>query len=68
MSARSRRSAGSGVWDARTARNLGLPFVGIGSGARAARLAAEGARHVVEDFTDLDRFLGCLDAAEVPRQ
>lgn len=45
---------GDGVWDARACRALGIPFIGIGVGERAARLAAEGAVRVFEDYSDTD--------------
>lgn len=55
---------GDGLWDVKTARVLGLPFIGVGSGPAAARLEAAGARHIVADFTDTDRLLRLLDSAE----
>lgn len=61
-------SVGDGLWDVRTARNLGLPFIGVGQGARAQSLQAAGAKHVVADFRDLSGFLAFLDAAETPQQ
>jgi phosphoglycolate phosphatase-like HAD superfamily hydrolase len=51
---------GDGVWDARACRALGIPFIGIGSGARAARLASEGAIRVFQDLSDSDLFLESL--------
>jgi phosphoglycolate phosphatase-like HAD superfamily hydrolase len=59
-------SVGDGVWDVRTAANLGLPFVGVAEGEGAARLRAAGARHIIEHFEDVDRFFAYLDAAETP--
>ena len=47
---------GDGVWDARACRNVGIPFVGIGTGIRATRLSAEGAVCVFPDFSDTDLF------------
>ena len=44
-------------WDVRVATNLELDFVGIGSGQQAERLLECGTKHVIEDFTDVDRFL-----------
>jgi phosphoglycolate phosphatase-like HAD superfamily hydrolase len=52
---------GDGVWDARACRTVGIPFVGIGEGARAEKLIAEGAAGVVSDFSDRDLFLHYLD-------
>ncbi|MCD6048812.1 MAG: hypothetical protein K0Q55_215 [Verrucomicrobia bacterium] len=51
---------GDGVWDARACRALGWPFLGIGSGARATRLQAEGAVAVLPDLSDQARFLEVL--------
>jgi phosphoglycolate phosphatase-like HAD superfamily hydrolase len=48
---------GDGVWDARACRSVGVPFIGIGTGGRAARLSAEGAVRVLPDFSDADIFL-----------
>jgi phosphoglycolate phosphatase-like HAD superfamily hydrolase len=61
-------SVGDGVWDVRTAARLGLAFVGVGSGARAEMLRGAGAKHVIPDFEDADRFFLCLEEAEAPRQ
>ena len=44
---------GDGVWDYHAARALGIGFVGIASGARAASLRAAGARRILPDFTDV---------------
>jgi phosphoglycolate phosphatase-like HAD superfamily hydrolase len=57
---------GDGVWDVKTTRGLGMPFLGVGDEARAAKLRAEGARHFIPDFRDYERFLSALAAAEVP--
>jgi len=43
---------GDGAWDVRAARELGWGFVGIGSGAAAARLRALGAELVFPDYRD----------------
>lgn len=56
---------GDAVWDVKSCAALGLPFVGIGTGARAERLHAAGATTVLADFTG--GFLGALDAATAPR-
>ena len=57
---------GDAVWDVRTARSLGYPCIGIATGKRAARLAAEGASHVVADFCDHEAFLKALEDAALP--
>jgi phosphoglycolate phosphatase-like HAD superfamily hydrolase len=59
-------SVGDGIWDVRTAARLGLAFVGVGSGARAGMLREAGAKHIIPDFEDTDRFFGFLEEAEVP--
>ncbi len=60
-------SVGDGLWDVRTAANLGLDFVGIASGERAARLTEAGARHIVSDYRDLNGFFAFLNLAEPPQ-
>jgi len=52
---------GDGVWDARASRALGIPFIGIGSGVRAARLASEGAVRVFQDFSEDGLLLETLE-------
>jgi phosphoglycolate phosphatase-like HAD superfamily hydrolase len=52
---------GDAVWDARACRVLGIPFIGIGSGVRAARLASEGAVRVFQDYSNADLFFESLD-------
>lgn len=51
---------GDGVWDARACRSVGIPFIGVATDGRAARLAAEGAVCVLPDFSDMDIFLRCV--------
>jgi len=51
---------GDGVWDALACRALNIPFIGIASGERAARLASEGAVRVFEDYLESDLFLESL--------
>ncbi len=58
---------GDGVWDVYTATRLGLPCIGVGSGAGAERLAAAGAARVVADFTDLAAILNALENATPPK-
>ena len=57
---------GDAVWDVRTAASLGLPCIGVGTGAGAQRLAAAGAARVVPDFTDLAAILNALEDATPP--
>jgi phosphoglycolate phosphatase-like HAD superfamily hydrolase len=51
---------GDGVWDARAGRNIGVPFIGVGTDGRALRLSEEGAVCVFPDFSDTDLFLSSL--------
>ncbi|MGH9800873.1 MAG: HAD family hydrolase [Blastocatellia bacterium] len=60
-------SVGDGLWDVKTAINLGLPFVGIGSGKRAQVLNQAGARHIVGDYRNLDGFFEFLNLAAMPQ-
>ena len=59
-------SIGDAPWDVRTAEDLGLPFVGIARGERAARLRAAGATTVLDNL-DLPAFHDALDRATVPK-
>lgn len=59
-------SVGDAPWDVRTARSLGLPFVGIATGSLADRLRAEGARTIVPDFSDAAAVLAALSSAASP--
>ena len=51
---------GDDVWDARACRNVGVPFIGVGTGGRASRLSEEGAVCVFPDFSDTDLFFSSL--------
>jgi len=51
---------GDGWWDVRTARNLNLPFVGVGG-------AAEGAAESIVDFSDPEEVLAVMMRARPPR-
>ena len=57
---------GDAVWDGRTCSALGMPFVGVGSGARAERLRAAGAVTVLPDLSALDSLRRALEAARTP--
>jgi phosphoglycolate phosphatase-like HAD superfamily hydrolase len=59
-------SVGDGPWDVRTARALELPFVGVGTGARAERLRAAGASTLLPDLQRWDDVLAALELATVP--
>jgi phosphoglycolate phosphatase-like HAD superfamily hydrolase len=59
-------SVGDGVWDVRAAAALRWPFVGIGAGARAARLRAAGASHVLRDLSDITLLCDALERASIP--
>lgn len=51
---------GDGWWDVRTARNLKLPFIGVGD-------AAEGAAESIADFSDPEAVLAAMIRARPPR-
>jgi phosphoglycolate phosphatase-like HAD superfamily hydrolase len=59
-------SVGDGVWDVRTARNLGIPFVGVAQREKAARLIEAGATTVLPDLQRWDEVLVALETAAVP--
>ncbi len=58
---------GDAPWDVRTARRLGLPFLGVGGGRTALRLRQEGADGMIQDFSDFDRVMEALENAVTPR-
>lgn len=60
-------SIGDGVWDAATAATLALPFIGIATGEKAARLRHAGADIVFPDYQNISEFLSALTAANAPR-
>jgi phosphoglycolate phosphatase-like HAD superfamily hydrolase len=51
---------GDGVWDFKTARELGWGFIGIGSGQRADQLRAAGAATVIPNYRNTGAFLRLL--------
>jgi phosphoglycolate phosphatase-like HAD superfamily hydrolase len=53
-------SVGDGPWDARTAAELGMPFIGVANEEKAQALIELGARTVVPDFVDVQRFMKAL--------
>jgi phosphoglycolate phosphatase-like HAD superfamily hydrolase len=57
---------GDAIWDLVTTRAIGMPFVGIARGARAERLVANGAHHVLPDYVDGAAFLDAVAAARPP--
>lgn len=59
-------SVGDAPWDVRTARSLGLPFVGISAGAREERLRSAGAGTVLPHLADSAAVLAALSAASIP--
>ncbi|MBC8753165.1 HAD family hydrolase [Kordia sp. YSTF-M3] len=46
-------SLGDGVWDVKTAKNLGIEFIGIGEGNQE-KLASHGVKHHFENFEKFD--------------
>lgn len=59
-------SIGDAPWDVRTARRLGLPFIGMRAHRDAVALGEWGASHVLSDYTDFGSLLRCLAEAQVP--
>ena len=59
-------SIGDGLWDVRAARELNLPFIGIGAGDRAWRLREAGTTWVFADYTDLPAVRAALANAACP--
>jgi phosphoglycolate phosphatase-like HAD superfamily hydrolase len=57
---------GDGVWDVRTAAQLGWAMVGVGSGERATRLRAAGANVVIPHFEDKVAFANAIQQATAP--
>ena len=57
-------SIGDGVWDVKTAKNLGLDFIGIAGGEHAEGLRKEGAEFIIEDFRDYELFIENLNRGE----
>jgi phosphoglycolate phosphatase-like HAD superfamily hydrolase len=51
---------GDGTWDAAAARELGIGFIGIGSGEGAQRLRAAGAEQVFPDYRDRKSMLHAM--------
>jgi phosphoglycolate phosphatase-like HAD superfamily hydrolase len=51
---------GDGVWDVKTAQQLGWRFIGIGAGENADRLRAAGAKIIVRDYRPAESFLQLL--------
>jgi beta-phosphoglucomutase-like phosphatase (HAD superfamily) len=51
---------GDGWWDVRAARNLNLPFIGVGD-------TAEGAAESIADFSDPEEVLAAMMRARPPR-
>lgn len=58
---------GDATWDVHAARNLGLPFIGVGGTQRAERLRAAGADAVIADYSDATEVLRLMGAARPPR-
>ena len=54
-------SVGDGNWDLKTAKNMGLPFIGVGDDAPLRRL---GAPYVVTGFEDVAGFARLLEMVE----
>jgi phosphoglycolate phosphatase-like HAD superfamily hydrolase len=54
---------GDGEWDAKAARRLGLPLIGVADGSQRDVLVRAGARHVFSDFRERAAVVACFDDA-----
>lgn len=52
---------GDGVWDVRSARQLGIRFIGVAHGEKETALRAAGATAIIQDFTDFVHFREALE-------
>lgn len=59
---------GDGWWDVRTARNLELPFIGVGVGDAGDALRRAGASEIIADFADPEGVLAAMLRARPPRR
>ena len=59
-------SVGDRNWDVKTARNLQLPFLGVGQIPASRALLEAGAHHVIEDYLDPFRVIDLLHQVEIP--
>lgn len=59
-------SIGDARWDVTTARNLGLPFVGVSTDNDSEFSRSVGAANIIADYTDFDALLELLERAEAP--
>jgi phosphoglycolate phosphatase-like HAD superfamily hydrolase len=57
---------GDARWDVAAARRLGIPFLGVGTGERAASLRLAGARTIIPDYRDTEAALQAIATAEHP--
>jgi phosphoglycolate phosphatase-like HAD superfamily hydrolase len=57
---------GDATWDVQTARQMSLPFIGIGRDEKRASLVESGAAHVLADYSDFMVFEDVLETAVVP--
>lgn len=61
-------SVGDAVWDVDTARQLMLPFVGVGDREQAERLWQAGASHILTNYLDFSHCLDCFAKARMPNK
>lgn len=59
---------GDAVWDVRTTRNLGVPFIGIRWQGDVDILLREGATQVLVNYLDQEAFLEAVARAEIARE
>jgi len=53
-------SVGDGIWDLKTAANIGMPFIGVGN---KSLMESNGVKYWVNDFRDLPGFFNLLSTA-----
>lgn len=59
---------GDGVWDAITAADLGMRFIGITRQSSAERLREHGASALLRDYSEPSQFFEALEQARVPHR
>lgn len=57
---------GDGLWDLRTAAELGIRFIGIANDSPSAPLESAGATAILPDYADMRAFSEALETATVP--
>jgi phosphoglycolate phosphatase-like HAD superfamily hydrolase len=53
---------GDAAWDVATTKEMNIPMIGVRREGDLHYLHDMGVEHVIADFTDYDRFVGCVEA------